>query len=319
VIFPANAYRGERAEDSRRCAGGAVSRPARTRLGAGAAAMALAATVLSVTAPAGASTNAAARAVIPAQAAAPAAAAAYGARARLTLRAMPVGRVAFRRDRHHHLMVRASLFGLTPGSSHAVDLRVPGRSRVIRFSPLTANSGGQAYSTLSSNFTGRWRPGSRLLIRMGVGGRRVAREPIAQTRRLLRPGRRSHRLISVEVTRKGVSYGTPHGGATVVYSGSRHTLTVTVHARGVAPGRHAAHIHVGSCMSQGPVLYMLRDLIANRRGVIVHAVRVFTGVTTPIPAHGWYLNIHQGNSGDILSNGQPTIFFRPLLCSDINP
>ena len=296
-----------------------MSRRARIRLGAGAAAAALAATALSVTAPAGASTNAAARAAMPAQAAAPAAGAAYGSRVRLTLRAMPVGRVAFRRDRHHHLMVRADLFGLTPGSSHAVDLWVPGRSRVIRFSPLTANSGGQAYSTLSSNFTGQWRPGSRLRIRMGVGGGRVAREPIAMTRRLLRPGRRSHRLISVEVTRKGVSYGTPQGGATVVYSGSRHTLTVTVHARGVAPGRHAAHIHVGSCMSQGPVLYMLRDLIANRRGVIVHAVRVFTGVTTPIPARGWYLNIHQGNSGDILSNGQPTIFFRPLLCSDINP
>jgi hypothetical protein len=296
-----------------------VSRRARIRLGAGAAAAALAATVLSVTAPAGASTDAAAHATIRARAASPAAAAAYGSRARLSLRAMPVGRVAFRRDRHHHLMVRAALFGLTPGSSHAVDLQVPGRSGLIRFSPLTANSGGQAYSTLSSNFTGRWRPGSRLAIRMGVGGGRVAREPIARTRRLLRVGRRSHRLISVEVTSKGVSYGTPQGGATLVYSGSRHTLTVTVHARGVAPGRHAAHIHVGSCMSQGPVLYMLRDLVANRRGVIVHAVRVFTGVTTPIPAHGWYLNIHQGNSGDILSNGQPTIFFRPLLCSDIHP
>ena len=317
--FPANAYRGERAEDSRRCAGGAVSRRARIRLGADAAAAALAAAALAVTAPAGASTNAAARAAIPARSASPAAAAAYGARVRLTLRAMPVGRVAFRRDRHHHLMVRADLFGLTPGSSHAVDLWVPGRSRLVRFGPLTANSGGQAYSTLSSNFTGQWRPGSRLRIRMGVGGGRVAREPIAMTRRLLRPGRRSHRLISVEVTRKGVSYGTPQGGATVVYSGSRHTLTVTVHARGVAPGRHAAHIHVGSCMSQGPVLYMLRDLIANRRGVIVHAVRVFTGVTTPIPARGWYLNIHQGNSGDILSNGQPTIFFRPLLCANIHP
>jgi hypothetical protein len=319
VRFPANAYRGERAEDYRRCAGGAVSRRARIRLGAGAAATALAAAALAVTAPAGASTNAAARTAMPAQAAAPAAGAAYGARVRLTLRAMPVGRVSFRRDRHHHLMVRADLFGLTPGSSRAVDLWVPGRSRLVRFGPLTANSGGQAYSTLSSNFTGQWRPGSRLRIRMGVGGGRVAREPIAMTRRLLRPGRRSHRLISVEVTRKGVSYGTPQGGATVVYSGSRHTLTVTVHARGVAPGRHAAHIHVGSCMSQGPVLYMLRDLIANRRGVIVHAVRVFTGVTTPIPAHGWYLNIHQGNSGDILSNGQPTIFFRPLLCANIHP
>jgi hypothetical protein len=232
---------------------------------------------------------------------------------------MPVGRVTFRRDRHHHLMVHAALFGLTPGSSHAVDLWVPGRSRVIRFSTLTANSGGQAASTLGSNFTGRWRSGSRLLIRMGAGGSRVDREPIAETRRLLRAGRRPHWLISVEVTRRWVSYGTPQGGATLFYNRTRHTLTVTVHARGVAPGPHAAHIHLGSCVSQGPVKYMLRDLVANRHGVIVHAVRVFTNVTTPIPAHGWYLNIHQGNSGDILRNGQPTIFFRPLLCAGIHP
>ena len=62
---------------------------------------------------------------------------------------------------------------------------------------------------------------------------------------------------------------------------------------------------------------MLADLVANRHGRIAHAVRVFTHVTAPVPAHGWYLNIHQGNSGDILRNGQPTIFFRPLLCANI--
>ncbi len=88
-------------------------------------------------------------------------------------------------------------------------------------------------------------------------------------------------------------------------------------ASGVTPGPHAAHIHLGSCMSQGPVKYMLRDLVASRRGRITHAVRVFTHVTAPIPAHGWYLNIHQGNSADIASGGQPTMFFRPLLCADI--
>ena len=128
---------------------------------------------------------------------------------------------------------------------------------------------------------------------------------------------RPHRLISVEVSAVGISYGTPRGRATVSYNARRHTLTVTVSASGVTPGPHAAHIHLGSCESQGPVKYMLRDLVANRHGRIVHAVRVFTGVTTPIPASGWYLNVHQGNSRDILSNGQPTIFFRPLICADI--
>ena len=62
---------------------------------------------------------------------------------------------------------------------------------------------------------------------------------------------------------------------------------------------------------------MLKDLPANSRGRIVHAVRVFTNVTTPIPSSGWYLNIHQGNSNQILNNGNPTIYFRPLLCADI--
>ena len=138
------------------------------------------------------------------------------------------------------------------------------------------------------------------------------------TRRLSHPGRGPHRLIAVEVSPGGVSYGTPRGRATISYSRRRHTLTVTVSASGLTPGLHAAHIHLGSCRSQGPVKYMLQDLVANRQGRIVHAVRIITNVTTPIPDHGWYLNIHQGNSSNILSNGQPTIFFRPLLCADIS-
>ena len=60
------------------------------------------------------------------------------------------------------------------------------------------------------------------------------------------------------------------------------------------------------------------DLVANGHGRIVSQTRVISGVTTPIPATGWYLNLHQGNSNTILSNGQPTIFFRPLLCSNIS-
>ncbi len=148
-----------------------------------------------------------------------------------------------------------------------------------------------------------------------LGG--VAAEPIAWTRRLARPGHRRHKLIAVEVSRAGVSYGTPRGRATISYSAVRQTLTVTVHASGVTPGPHAAHIHLGSCRSQGPVKYMLRDLVADRRGQITRAVRVFTHVTAPIPARGWYLNIHQGNSSSILSNGQLTILFRPLICAGI--
>jgi CHRD domain len=287
-------------------------RRARISLGAAAGAPGVMAAVaaLAVAAPAGAATGGAS--VL-------GSAAAHGSPAvhALHLRAMPVGTVTFGRS-SGRLTVRAVLFGLTPGSSHAVSLQVPGRARAIRFTPLTANGVGQASVTLHSNFASQLASGSRLLVYMGAGRSSVAREPIAVTRRLSHPAWRPDRLIAVEVGRRGRSYGTPRGRATISFSARRHTLTVTVSASGVTPGRHAAHIHLGSCRSQGPVLYMLRDLVANHQGRIVHAVRVFTKVTAPIPASGWYLNIHQGNSGNILSNGQPTIFFRPLLCSDIS-
>ena len=254
-------------------------------------------------------------ATAPADAGAPAAAPAHTV-IRLTLHPMPAGTVSFGRDGRHRLTVRARMYGLTPGSSHAVDLVAPGR-RPVRFTALTASGTGQAVATLTSNVTGPIGRGSRLVIRMGtrVGG--VSGEPIATTGRLGGRGSRPHRLTAVEVTSRGVSYGTPRGSAIMSYDSSRQTLTVTVNASGVTPGPHAAHIHLGSCMSQGPVAYMLKDLMASRRGRIVHAVRVFTGVTNPIPPTAWYLNIHQGNSSDILSNGQPTIYFRPLICANV--
>jgi hypothetical protein len=289
-----------------------ANRGARSGLAAATAAVLAGAAGLALAAPAGASARIAG-------AARPGAGQRTGSSVALMLRAMPAGTVRFGRGRHGLVTVHADMFGLTPGSSHRVDLVRPGRSAAIGFGTLTASSGGSADSTLRSGFAGRVPRGSRLVIRMGTGNGRVATEPIAVTRRLVRPGRRPRRLIAVEVSPGGVSYGTPRGRAAISYNASRQTLTVTVTASGVTPGPHAAHIHLGSCQSQGPVKYMLRDLIASRRGRIVHAVRVFTHVTAPIPASGWYLNIHQGNSGNILSNGQPTIFFRPLICANIRP
>ena len=153
---------------------------------------------------------------------------------------------------------------------------------------------------------------------MGARGGSVAARPIAVTSRLGRANFwRTHRLQAVEVGPRDRNYSTPHGRATIAYNSKHQTLTVTVSASGVTPGRHAAHIHLGSCQRQGPVKYMLRELVANRRGQIVRTVRVFRHVAAPVPASGWYLNIHQGSSADILRNGRPTIYFRPLICANI--
>jgi hypothetical protein len=70
-------------------------------------------------------------------------------------------------------------------------------------------------------------------------------------------------------------------------------------------------------MSQGPVQYMLMDFMANGKGQIVNQLRTVTNVTMPVPAARWYLNLHQGDSQNILANGQLTVNFRPLLCAGI--
>jgi hypothetical protein len=237
---------------------------------------------------------------------------------RLAMHPMPVGSVRFGSVSHGWLVVRVVIYGLTPGSSHYVDLVQRSGRRIVRFSTLRANSVGQAKQTLASTFGGRVPRGSRLVIRMGTRGSRVAGLPIAETKSLTSAHFwRTQPLHAVEVSARGVHYGTPRGRATIAYNPKLQILTVTVSASGITPGPHAAHIHLGSCQSQGPVIYMLRDLVANRRGQIAHAVRVFRHITSPIPASGWYLNVHQGNSRTILSNGQPTIYFRPLICANI--
>src|SRR5262249_26298525 len=106
--------------------------------------------------------------------------------------------------------------------------------------------------------------------------------------------------------------------AKIGYSRGTHALSVTVTAYGLAPGAHAAHIHTGSCQVQGPVKYMLMDFQADAHGNVVNQTRTVTGVSPPPPVSGWYLNIHLGNSGDILANGMPTLDFRPELCANIS-
>lgn len=191
---------------------------------------------------------------------------------------------------------------------------------LAQFAALTANSAGQADTTLTSSYTGAVPAGSRVVILNGAmddGG--VDSEQVAATAPAGGDSGNGSQMIirALDNTGDGASYQTLSGTATLAYDPAAQSLTVTVSARGLTPGAHAAHIHLGSCASQGSVQYMLMDLMANSQGQVVNETRVITGVTSPIPASGMYLNIHQGDSNTILSGGQPTIAFRPLLCSDI--
>jgi hypothetical protein len=236
----------------------------------------------------------------------------------LQLQPMPSGTVSFGTDASGDLTVTVAAFGFTPGSAHAVALLDGDGNTLAQFSVLTATGTGQADATLDSTFTGPIPTGSRLVIRNGSQPGPLQSLIIAETPDLDNGLPTSPLpLTALEFGPNGTGFGIPQGAASLTYNPTAQTLTVSVTATGVSTGEHAAHIHLGTCQAQGGVLYMLKDFLANHDGQIINQTRTVTGVTTGIPATGWYLNLHQGNSNNILKNGAPTIHFRPLLCANI--
>ncbi len=93
------------------------------------------------------------------------------------------------------------------------------------------------------------------------------------------------RTAHVALRSVGASHAT--GTATVVYDGA-HGATVTLTARGLTAGTHAAHIHIGHCGKNGDVKYPLAPVTASAAGV-------GTSVTTfpyKLAGAALYINIH---------------------------
>jgi hypothetical protein len=232
----------------------------------------------------------------------------------LGLTAMPQGQFALGTGG-----VGLNAYGFTPGSRHEVAVSLAGNlvpvgtltadplGSVSWPAPLATVSGALAQHGVQVDQSGNASASFRLVILNAGQGTPV----IAQTPAI--PGFGRYPVLAVE---PGQGIIKP-GSATIVYNPGNKTISVTVNATGFSPGAHAAHIHAGSCQQQGPVVHMLKDFTADSQGVISNETRIVTGVTAVKLSGGWYLNLHQGNSGNILSNGQPTIYFRPLQCANI--
>ncbi len=236
------------------------------------------------------------------------------------LGSMPSGSVTVHRTQGGGLALALDVLGLTPGSKHEVALST-GRCNAV--------AGGSAVHAVQAQGTGELQAsfqvsrhqsanaGSVSLL-LGTptssGGGQNPNRPVACVN-IPTPLQGSVQLA----LRSMLGWGSQLAGSfTVTYDAAAQSLTVDVSARGFVPGSsHAAHIHAGSCQQQGAVLYMLPDLVADASGDI-HATRTVTGVASPPPATGWYLNIHLGNSNQILSGGNPTLAFQPLLCAAVD-
>ena len=84
-------------------------------------------------------------------------------------------------------------------------------------------------------------------------------------------------------------------GGTAIITTSGSTFTVRLEATGLRPSStHPAHIHAGTCGSNGPIVYPLENLVSNGAGDAVSN----TWIHHPyqVPASGWYVEIHQGPS-----------------------
>jgi hypothetical protein len=92
------------------------------------------------------------------------------------------------------------------------------------------------------------------------------------------------------------------------------SLVVKIFLFRLAPNsRHVAHIHSGSCESQGPVVHALNPVRADSVGFGTSTTTLSN--VSSIPDTGWYVNVHRAATMDALSDQTG---FDPIACGNIS-
>jgi hypothetical protein len=239
---------------------------------------------------------------------------------KVALAAEPSGTATLTWDpQSKNVTAKLQMLGFTPGSSHAMHIHQGSCAAigdvVVPFPDVTADGGGAINTTVAG-----LRPAPD-----GLTGGTALNIHLASGAQLGGPGALGYTQIACGDITGGGPTATltmalpgqqPQGSASLAYDPAKKTLTVTTTASGLAPGSsHAQHIHLGSCDAQGAVKYPLDDLVAAPTGS-AQATTVVQNADAP-PASGWYLNVHMGSSGQILQNGQPTLYFQPIICGNV--
>lgn len=241
----------------------------------------------------------------------------------VTLTAQPSGTVALSWDSQtKNVSAKLQMVGFTPGSGHAMHIHQGSCAAqgnvMVPFPDVTANEVGAIDTTVTS-----LQPAPNGLVADTLLNIHLA--PAAQ---LGDPGSLGFTPIScTDIDPAAPAPLTmaplpqpgehPQGSAKLTYDAANKTLSVDVTASGLVAGSdHAEHIHLGSCDSQGAVKYPLNDLVASPTGT-AETTTVIQNVDQAPPASGWYLNVHLGSSSQIEQNGQPTLYFQPIICGNI--
>ena len=236
-----------------------------------------------------------------------------------TLAAQPSGMVALDWDpQTKNVSAKLAMTGFTPGSSHAMHIHQGSCAAqgdvLVPFPDVAANDVGAIDTTVTSS-----QPAPD-----GLAAGTLLNIHLAPAAQLGDPGSLGYTPISctdVDPAETALNMAPlpqpgqqPQGSAKLTYDPANKTLGVDVTASGLVAGsEHAEHIHLGSCDSQGAVKYPLNDLVASPAGT-AEATTVIQNVDQAPPASGWYLDVHLGSSSQIEENGQPTLYFQPIIC-----
>jgi hypothetical protein len=221
-----------------------------------------------------------------------------------------------------NVTAKLQMVGFTPGSSHAMHIHQGSCAAqgdvLVPFPDVTANDGGAIDTTVTSS-----QPSAA-----GLAAGTFLNIHLAPAAQLGAPGSLGYTPIScADITPAESTAVTmapppqpgqhPQGSAKLIYDPAKKTLSVDATASGLVAGSaHAVHIHLGSCDSQGAVKYPLNDLVASPTGS-AETTTVIQNVEQAPPASGWYINVHLGSSSQIQQNGQPTLYFQPIICGNV--
>jgi CHRD domain len=215
------------------------------------------------------------------------------------------------------LTVKISLIGLAPGSTHPAQINSGSCAKqgavVYPLQNVVADARGVGTSTTTiKNVTKIPASGWYIIVHNGPN---------------LSPSDQFLPIVCSNLTRTTVSPTSslslqvplntaPPASASETVSGMAHltlagsTLAVKLTLSGLQPNSmHAAHIHAGSCESQGAVVYPLKTIVADALGK-ANVTTTIANVSS-ILSSGWYVNVHHGTDMSTQTG------FDPIACGNV--
>ena len=225
---------------------------------------------------------------------------------------------------NQQLQVTIKATGLAPNSTHPVHVHVGTCANnaqgqmLYTLTPLKADNHGNGKSDTNIKGVQTGIPASGWYVNIHNGptlnteleARPIACGDIKTTQAAAQANQKVHLdLVATTAPDENVQ-GTASFGVT---KNNAIVLTLTVH--GLIPHTmHMAHIHVGSCEAQGPVLYMLQTVAADANGNAKTQTTIDPNKFTNLPASQLYINIHEAEDTNGMKIQQG---FNPIACGNI--